>query len=235
METRAAGVPLPVRAWRAVCERGPGYAWHKVLRRGLSPWPEWKRRLVYSDPRSYWTHRGGVDYFCEQEGQEARSLRAAWIAERLSRYEPESVLEVGCGYGKQLRALRSRSEARLCGVDFSVTQLAFARDYLAGVWDVSLVLAEGGRLPFRDGAFDLVFTSAVILHNPPPVAERMREEVIRVARRWAAHNEDTNVSYNRFGYDTAAWYGSKGIELVECGSIPVDGDGAPTQFCVAKL
>ena len=82
----------------------------------------------------------------------------------------------------------------------------------------------GRGLPFADKSFDLVLTSAVILHNPPPVAEQMRLEVIRVARRFAAHNEDTDVSYNRFGYDTAAWYRAAGLPLAEAGPIPVGPD-----------
>jgi hypothetical protein len=90
---------LPVRAWRAFRTRGPQYAWHKLLRRALRPWPAWKRRLVYADPRLYWTLRGGPDYFREQEGQLARSLRAEWLADRIAAYQPKSVLEIGCGYG----------------------------------------------------------------------------------------------------------------------------------------
>ena len=53
-------------------------------------------------------------------------------------------------------------------------------------------------------------TSAVILHNAPPVAEAIRREVVRVGRRFAAHNEDIDVTYNRYGYDTAAWYRTEG-------------------------
>ena len=64
---------LPVRAWTALRSRGPRYAWHKVLRRMLGRWPTWKRRWLYTDPRIYWTLRGGEDYFREQEGQRARS------------------------------------------------------------------------------------------------------------------------------------------------------------------
>ena len=71
----------------------------------------------------------------------------------------------------------------------------------------------------------MVVTSAVILHNPPAVAEAIRREVLRVARRFAAHNEETDVSYNRYGYDTAAWYRARGIALAESGPIP-DGPGS---------
>ena len=78
-------------------------------------------------------------------------------------------------------------------------------------------------------------TSAVILHNPPPVAERIRREVLRVARRFAAHNEETSVSYNRYGYDTAAWYRDQRHRAGRMRTDPVDPDPATSQFCVAKL
>jgi SAM-dependent methyltransferase len=225
--------PLPARAWKALSERGPRYAWHKALRRSLGRWPGLKRRLVYADPRDYWTLRGGRDYFLEQEGQPLRTERARWMAERIAAYRPRSILEVGCGYGKQVRALRERLDVPIVGIDFSPTQLGMARQYVRGLENVSLVLGSGARLPFEDGAFDLVLTSAVILHNPPTTAEAIRSEVLRVAGRWAAHNEDLDLSYNRYGYDTAAWYAERGLPLAECGPIPVEPDGPPSQFCVA--
>jgi SAM-dependent methyltransferase len=209
------------------------YAWHKAMRRAPGRWAELKRRMVYAEPRDYWTLRGGIDYFREQEGQATRADRAEWMADRIASYRPDSVLEIGCGYGKQLRALRRRLDVPLVGIDFSPTQLGQARDYLHDLDGIKLVLGSGDRLPFVDGAFDLVLTSAVILHNPPKVAERIRCEVIRVARRFAAHNEDTDVSYNRYGYDTAAWYGAAGIPLVESGPIPTDPRPSSSQFCVA--
>lgn len=226
---------LPARLWEALATRGPRYVWHKALRRSLGRWPTLKRLALYGSPRAYWTLRGGHDYFREQEDHPTRGARSAWLADRIAAYRPASVLEVGCGYGKQLRALRSRIDCPLVGLDFSPTQLDCARRYLSGVPDVRLVLGTGDRLPFPDGSFDLVFTSAVILHNPPPVAEAIRLELLRVARRWVAHNEDTDVSYNRFGYDTAAWYRDRGVGLDECRPIPLDSEASASQFCVARV
>lgn len=226
---------LPFRAWNALRSRGPKYAWHKVLRRSLGRWPACKRRWVYADPRSYWTLRGGHDYFREQEGQEARTLRAGWIADRLEAYRPTSILEIGCGYGKLLHAIRARTEIPLAGVDFSRPQLVHSRHFLEGLKGIEVLLASGDRLPFPDGAFDMVVTSAVILHNPPETAARIRREVLRVARRFAAHNEETGVSYNRFGYDTAAWYRKQGYALLEAGPIPMDPDPRTSQFCVVRV
>ncbi|MHC5542480.1 class I SAM-dependent methyltransferase [Singulisphaera rosea] len=226
---------LPARAWNAWRNRGVRYAWHKTLRRSLGRWPGWKRRLLYADPRNYWTLRGGEEYFREQEGQEARSRRSEWIARRVASYRPTSILEIGCGYGKQIAAIRREIDVPVFGVDFSPSQLRRGREYLSEFREVSLALANGEALPFADQSFDLVLTSAVILHNPPPVAERIRREVVRVARRYAAHNEDTDVTYNRFGYETAAWYDGAGFALAESGPFPIDCDPTDSQFCVAEL
>jgi SAM-dependent methyltransferase len=157
------------------------------------------------------------------------------MADRLAAYRPVSILEIGCGYGKLLGALRARLDVPLVGIDFSQTQLAHAKEYLRGLPDLETMLASGERLPFADGAFDMVVTSAVILHNPPATAEKIRCEVLRVARRYAAHNEETSISYNRYGYDTADWYRRKGITLAEAGPIPMDLDPRTSQFCIAEL
>jgi SAM-dependent methyltransferase len=226
---------LPARFWKAWRTRGAEYAWHKLLRRSLGRWPAWKRRWLYADPRHYWTLRGGDDYFREQEGQPSRSRRAEWIADRLASYRPRSILEVGCGYGKLLHELRRRLDIPLVGIDFSPTQLRQARHYLAGRNGIGLLLSRGERLPFPDDSFDMVVTSAVILHNPPPVAERIRREIIRVSRRFAGHHEETDRSYNRYGYDTSAWYRAHRIALAESGPIPVEPDSRSSQFCVAVL
>jgi SAM-dependent methyltransferase len=134
-----------------------------------------------------------------------------------------------------LKALRARLDVPLIGIDFSPSQIVQARAFLSGLSDIDTLLARGEHLPFPDGSFDIVVTSAVILHNPPPAAEQIRREILRVARRFAAHNEETNQSYNRFGYDTVAWYRTRKIELAECGPIPVDPDPDTSQFCVAQL
>lgn len=227
--------PRLARAWNAWRTRGAGYLWHKTLRRSLSRWPAAKRKLVYADPRTYWTLRGGEEYFREQEGQPARTARSEWLASRVASYRPRSILEIGCGYGKQIRAIRKRIDTPIVGLDFSPSQLAMGSNFLEGVDRCHLVLGSGARLPFPDRSFDLVLTSAVILHNEPAIAEAIRGEVIRVARRFAAHNEDTDITYNRYGYDTAAWYKAHGIPLAEAGPIPTEPPGSPTQFCVAEV
>lgn len=230
-------MPSLLAAWRAGRSRGLGYAWHKALRRIPGRYVRGKRSLLYADPRAYWTHRGGDDYFREQEDHPTRADRLNWVARRVASYRPTSILEVGCGYGKLIRALRRRTDAPIVGLDFSPSQLDRAAAHLADLPAIDLVRASGARLPFADNSFDLVVTSAVILHNEPAVAEAIRREILRVARRWAVHNEDTDVTYNRFGYDTAAWYAERGIPVVEHAPIPIvpEPERSRSQFCVAEL
>src|SRR4051812_20239275 len=146
--------PLPIRAWNAWRRQGGRYALHKGLRRTLGRWPGLKRRLVYGDPRDYWTLRGGEEYFREQEGQPGRTARSEWLADRVASYRPATILEIGCGYGKQLRAILSRINADVTGLDFSPSQLALGRDYLRGLDRIDLVLGSGTALPFPDRSFD---------------------------------------------------------------------------------
>lgn len=225
---------------------GAAYLWHKSLRRGLEEFPTLKRKLLYSDPRHYWTLRGGPEYLAEQEGQPARTSRSLWIASRIAACRPLSVLEVGCGYGKQLRNIRAATNpgVLLTGIDFSPSQLALAQETFSGDPNVALVHGSGCCLPFADQSFDLVLTSAVILHNPPAVADAIRREILRVARLWCVHNEDTDKTYNRYGYDTAAWYRALGLNVVEADPIPPEvlaasddpaGESARSQFCMVRL
>lgn len=225
---------------------GASYLWHKSLRRGLEQFPELKRRLLYANARQYWTMRGGPEYLAEQEGQPARTARSLWLADRVAECRPVSVLEVGCGYGKQLRNIRNAAgpDVFLTGLDFSPTQLELARQAFTGDDHVALVHGSGIQLPFADNSFDLVFTSAVILHNPPEQADAMRQEILRVARRWCLHNEDTDTTYNRYGYDTGAWYRERGFDVVQAAPIPAEvfsgsddalGESARSQFCLVRL
>ena len=61
--------------------------------------------------------------FANRKARKPAALRAEWVAERLAAYRPESILEVGCGYGRVLCELAARLDVPLTGVDFSPTQL----------------------------------------------------------------------------------------------------------------
>ncbi len=61
------------------------------------------------------------DIFANRKGSPHARARAEWIADRIAAYRPESILEIGCGYGKFLRALRARLDVPLVGTWISCT------------------------------------------------------------------------------------------------------------------
>src|SRR6185503_6290541 len=79
------------------------------------------------------------------------------------------VLEVGCGYGRNLVALSAVPGARVVGCDPAMDQLERAKVRTAALpperaQRISLARQEPFRLPFRDGTFDLVVLWQVLEH-----------------------------------------------------------------------
>lgn len=85
----------------------------------------------------------------------------------------DRVLDVGCGTGFATGGLLERTEA-VHGLDQSVHQLEQAWAKLGKHDPVSFYLGDAERLPFRDGAFDVVWSSGSIEYWPEPV-ETLRE------------------------------------------------------------
>ncbi|MCU1358485.1 MAG: methyltransferase protein [Acidimicrobiales bacterium] len=96
----------------------------------------------------------------------------------LPRTSPSRILEVGVGEGEVTARLAARwPDATFCGVDLPDPELA-------GHWDgkgFSPLFGDIGKLPFPDGAFDLVLCIEVLEHVPYP--ELALAELSRVARR----------------------------------------------------
>jgi SAM-dependent methyltransferase len=67
----------------------------------------------------------------------------------------DTVLELGCGYGRVLGPM-SRKAARVIGIDTSLASLIMAREELAACDNIKLIQMDAARLGFLDAAFDLV-------------------------------------------------------------------------------
>lgn len=85
------------------------------------------------------------------------------------------ILELGAGGGFFAAELARKGFTNLTLSDFTATTLAALRERLP---DVNLVGADGARLPFLDGSFDVVISTDVIEHIPE--AELHIAEVARI-------------------------------------------------------
>ncbi len=98
--------------------------------------------------------------------------RTARELQAILRRADAAVLDLCCGTGDLAFALARKAKARIIGADFSHTMLVRAREKSAG--RMEFFEADALRLPFADGAFDLV-TSAFGFRNLANYEEGLRE------------------------------------------------------------
>ncbi len=105
------------------------------------------------------------------------------INEKILRHVPNdsSFLEVGCNTGNQLLLLQQMGYANLAGVELQPYALELAR---ARTRNISLRQGSALGLPYEDAAFDVVFTSGVLIHISPADLSHAMEEIHRCTRSY---------------------------------------------------
>jgi ubiquinone/menaquinone biosynthesis C-methylase UbiE len=93
--------------------------------------------------------------------------------------EGMDVLDVGCGTGIQLASYKE-ARCRVSGIDVSQAMLNVARRRLGERAD--LRLGDATRMPYPDGAFDLVLAATVLHEMLPEVRGTVLDEMERVLR-----------------------------------------------------
>lgn len=123
--------------------------------------------------------RGSGLYFAELEEQRYRYHRhlPAWIS---SMRPGSEVLEVGCGIGMD-SARMAQHGLRVTAVDLTVVGPATAnRRAQVRQFDANYLSSDAEHLPFRDSAFDYVYSFGVMHHAPD--TQRCIDEAYRVLR-----------------------------------------------------
>ncbi|HEX8172921.1 MAG TPA: methyltransferase domain-containing protein [Thermoanaerobaculia bacterium] len=101
----------------------------------------------------------------------------------LRRFEPRSILDIGTGTSDTLEPLAD-VPLRI-GLDFKIDHLLYARDGSR----VRRVVGDAQRLPFRDGAVDVVTSAHFFHHFSPEENGTILRESLRVARKGVAVND----------------------------------------------
>ena len=97
------------------------------------------------------------------------------------------VLEVGCNVGINLKWISAHvTPHEVYGVDVNRKALEELRQTQPGV---NAVWTPARDLPFRDGWFDLVFTTGVLIHQPPSTLPLVMSEIVRCSRRYVLCGE----------------------------------------------
>ena len=109
-----------------------------------------------------------------------------WLLKLITSHRPKTILEVGCGFGRNLKFLLDHGikPQQLTGVDFSAKLLK-----RVSLPQIKLYHASAQNLPFPDHQFDLSFTHGLLMHLPDPIPAL--RELIRVSRNRLIVIEET--------------------------------------------
>lgn len=132
-----------------------------------------------------WSGPFGDDYV--ERNREEGNIREPFWQKTLTIIDAQTVLEVGCNIGQNLRWIATlRSPQNVYGVDINLKALNELRRTLP---DVNAIWSPGHELPFRDRWFDLVFTMGVLIHQPESTLPLVMAEIFRCSRRYVLCGE----------------------------------------------
>jgi pseudaminic acid biosynthesis-associated methylase len=99
----------------------------------------------------------------------------------------DSVLEVGCNIGVNLKWIAEKIEPRrVYGIDINPQAVETVRRTLPAV---NAVCSPARDLPFRDALFDLTFTTGVLIHQAPESLPIVMSEIVRCSRKYVLCGE----------------------------------------------
>ncbi len=91
------------------------------------------------------------------------------------------ILEVGCNAGSQLLALQEMGFSCLYGIELQRYAIELAQ---ARIKQLNLIQGSAFDIPFKDGFFELVFTSGVLIHIHPSDVPKALKEIHRCTARY---------------------------------------------------
>lgn len=158
---------------------------------------------MQTDQLDLWRSAFGRDY-TDRNDREKPERVTSW-RRVLEGIAPARVLEVGCNVGWNLEYLRRIGVPELFGIEPQLYAVERAR------WrgpQFGVLHGTAFDLPFKDGWFDLAFTSGVLIHIAPETIGAALDELYRVSRRWIVaieydHPTETEINYR--GHAGALW------------------------------
>lgn len=104
------------------------------------------------------------------------------IPEELNYFVGESLIDIGCGYGKYLLYFKNQKKIKFClGLDLKKKAIhSTKRLFRKKGIDVSLIIGDAQNLPFEDSVFDIAFSTDMVEH----LSNKSRgiQEIVRVSK-----------------------------------------------------
>jgi len=91
------------------------------------------------------------------------------------------ILEIGCNTGMQLRDLQRMGFKNLYGIELQPYAVELSKKYVKGI---NIICGSGFDIPFKDGFFDVVCTSGVLIHIAPKNLSKIMSEMYRCSKKY---------------------------------------------------
>ncbi len=128
--------------------------------------------------RNTFTHKSLDAYYKREFGVTRTVMNEEFLG---SLKKDIRILEIGPNYGLQLELLQRAGFTNLYGLELNKHAIEVAHKKVHGV---SIINGDGLDIPFKDGFFDLVFTSGVLIHIGPQNRKKVMSEIYRVSKSY---------------------------------------------------
>ncbi|MGQ9624128.1 MAG: class I SAM-dependent methyltransferase [Candidatus Bathycorpusculaceae bacterium] len=134
---------------------------------------DWRKKRQVMKRYDLTAHMYDMRYAEEQEAKFDAALKS------LKTSNCGKVLDAGCGTGLLFKHVASKAET-IVGLEISKKTLLKAKEHAENFRNVHLVLADADFMPFKNGAFHIVFAFTLIQNMPD--SSKTLKEIKRVAR-----------------------------------------------------
>jgi pseudaminic acid biosynthesis-associated methylase len=144
--------------------------------------------MVKTEQEKFWEGDFGDEYTIRNAGDWDELYRKQWGVTRTELNDEflsdlkksDSILEVGCNRANQLQILHKQGFENLWGIEINRKALRIAKENTS----FNIIEGSGFNIPFKDGFFELAFTSGVLIHIAPADLPRIIDEIYRVSARY---------------------------------------------------
>ncbi len=157
----------------------------------------WYAKGGYS-PKRFWNN--WADTFMDDSWQVETHAQHVWILQKIKEQKPQSILEIGCGFGRNIKFLVNNGidPKIIYGIDISERMLNRAKEYLHNR-TIKLMMGNVLNLPYKDKEFDLVLIHGVLMHVKPKDIQKAISETIRVTKK-VITNVEQNYNGNEYTF-----------------------------------
>ncbi len=158
----------------------------------------------YTDRNSFEDNNKWESLYIENWGITRKEMNKSFIG---NLNKDIKILEVGSNIGLQLNCLQDMGYNQLYGIEIQDYAVEKSKKYTN---KINIIKDSGFDIPFKDGYFDLVFTSGVLIHISPNDINRIIDEIIRCSKKYIwgfEYYSEDYISINYRGNDDVLWKG----------------------------